>query len=66
MSNFRIFAPRTHVCSVPGCRGRDTFIISRSEGALHSLYLCRDCINDVYRSTAEYDKEKRAEKAERR
>lgn len=48
MEHFKIFAPSRHECSVPGCRGKQSYRMARTAGAYHSLYLCRDCIALAY------------------
>lgn len=55
MENFKEFIPRNHTCSVPGCRNRDTVRISRSEGALTALFLCRECAAQTFAQLAAVD-----------
>lgn len=42
---------RRHQCSVSGCRSRETYLCSRRDDVNgQPLYLCADCIKDMYAS----------------
>lgn len=48
---------RRHQCSVSGCRSRDTYLISRRDDVNGSpLYMCSQCIKDIFSSLSEFEK----------
>ena len=55
MELFKEFKLRSHVCSVPGCRNRQTFKLSRSAGAASVLFLCRGCIAQAFAQALSVD-----------
>ena len=55
MIPFKEFVRRTHKCSVPGCHGRDSVRIARTGGAQRALFLCRDCVAQVFAQSLAVD-----------
>lgn len=38
-----------HICSVRGCGNKDTVMVARSSDLAGGLFLCRDCVEELYR-----------------
>ncbi len=39
---------KTHICSMKGCGNKNTHLFCRSEDYFGALYLCDDCIKEMY------------------
>lgn len=37
-----------HICSVRGCGNKDTVMAARSSDLAGGLFLCRDCVRELY------------------
>ena len=46
--NIRVLKHR-HICSVRGCGNKDTVMVARSSDLAGGLFLCRDCVGELYR-----------------
>jgi hypothetical protein len=44
MINIKIREGNGHVCSVPGCKNRNTKAITRGSAGVGVIYLCEECI----------------------
>jgi hypothetical protein len=47
-----------HICSVRGCGNKDTVMVARSSDLAGGLFLCRDCVEELYRFYFPYEREK--------
>jgi len=43
MEELKEFVKRRHVCSVPGCRNKESYKIARTSGGSTVLFLCPEC-----------------------
>lgn len=39
---------KKHICSMKGCANKDTHLFCRSEDYFGALYLCENCVKDMY------------------
>ena len=46
--NIRVLKHR-HICSVRGCGNKDTVMVARSSDLAGGMFLCRDCVEELYR-----------------
>lgn len=45
--NIRVLKHR-HICSVRGCGNKDTVMVARSSDLAGGLFVCRDCVKELY------------------
>ena len=38
-----------HICSVRGCGNKDTVMVARSSDLAGGLFLCKNCVEELYR-----------------
>ena len=38
-----------HICSVRGCGNKDTVMVARSSDLAGGLFLCKNCVGELYR-----------------
>lgn len=37
-----------HICSIRGCGGRETVMIARSSDLAGGIFICKDCVQELY------------------
>ncbi|MCI8331331.1 MAG: hypothetical protein HFE78_00680 [Clostridiales bacterium] len=55
MEAFKEFVKRRHICSVPGCRNKESYKIARTNGGSTVLFLCPDCASQAFAAMAGVD-----------
>ncbi|MCI8590206.1 MAG: hypothetical protein HFE77_05795 [Clostridiales bacterium] len=48
MEDWKEFVKRRHICSVPGCRNKESYKIARTSGGSTVLFLCPDCAAQAF------------------